>query len=85
MNKKFSRRRFMQASALASTGAAFGLQGLPAFAEPIRRQAEQEYIYLSIVTQEKDYVSQPLPFFGYPFLVATLLGWAWERFRSVAQ
>ncbi len=27
-------------------------------------------------------LSQPLPFFGYPFLVVTLLGWAWERFRS---
>jgi hypothetical protein len=30
--------------------------------------------------------SAPLPFFGYPFLVATLLGWAWmltrERGRS---
>lgn len=24
-------------------------------------------------------LSQPLPFFAYPFLVATLLGWAWER------
>jgi hypothetical protein len=29
-------------------------------------------------------LSQPLPFFAYPFLVATLLGWAWERFRSAA-
>ena len=27
-------------------------------------------------------LSQPLPFFAYPFLVATLLGWAWERYRS---
>jgi hypothetical protein len=27
-------------------------------------------------------LSQPLPFFAYPFLVATLLGWAWERHRS---
>ena len=26
-------------------------------------------------------LSQPLPFFAYPFLVATLLGWAWERYR----
>lgn len=26
-------------------------------------------------------LSQPLPFFAYPFLVATLVGWAWERFR----
>ena len=24
-------------------------------------------------------LSQPLPYFAYPFLVATLLGWAWER------
>jgi ribose transport system substrate-binding protein len=51
MNKKFSRRKFMQASALASTGAALGLPGLPAFAQPVRRQEEQEYVYLSIVTQ----------------------------------
>jgi ribose transport system substrate-binding protein len=51
MNKKFSRRRFMQASALASTGAALGLPGLPAFAQPPGRQEEQEYVYLSIVTQ----------------------------------
>jgi hypothetical protein len=29
-------------------------------------------------------LSQPLPFFAYPFLVATLLGWAWERYRSAA-
>lgn len=29
-------------------------------------------------------LSQPLPFFAYPFLVATLFGWAWERYRSAA-
>lgn len=29
-------------------------------------------------------LSQPLPFFAYPFLVATLVGWAWERYRSAA-
>lgn len=29
-------------------------------------------------------LSQPLPFFAYPFLVVTLFGWAWERYRSVA-
>jgi len=27
-------------------------------------------------------LSQPLPFFAYPFLVATLLGWAWKCYRS---
>lgn len=27
-------------------------------------------------------LSQPLPFFAYPFLVATMLGWAWERYRG---
>ena len=27
-------------------------------------------------------LSQPLPFFAYPFLVATLLSWAWVHFRS---
>jgi hypothetical protein len=26
--------------------------------------------------------SSPLPFFGYPFLVATLLGWAWLLMRE---
>jgi hypothetical protein len=26
--------------------------------------------------------SAPLPFFGYPFLVATLLGWAWVLMRE---
>ncbi len=31
-----------------------------------------------------DALSQPLPFFAYPFLVATLLGWARERWRSAA-
>jgi hypothetical protein len=30
-------------------------------------------------------LSQPLPFFAYPFLVATLLGWAWERCRSASR
>ena len=29
-------------------------------------------------------LSEPLPSFAYPFLVATLLGWAWERYRSAA-
>jgi hypothetical protein len=29
-------------------------------------------------------LSRPLPFFAYPLLVATLLGWAWERARSRA-
>ncbi len=27
-------------------------------------------------------LSQPLPFFAYPFLVATLLGWAWVHYRN---
>ena len=27
-------------------------------------------------------LSRPLPFFAYPFLVATLLGWAWEAYRA---
>ena len=26
-------------------------------------------------------LSRPLPFFAYPFLVATLLGWAWVHYR----
>jgi len=29
-------------------------------------------------------LSEPLPFYGYPFLVATLVGWAWERYRCAA-
>jgi len=29
-------------------------------------------------------LSRPLPFYAYPFLVATLLGWAWERYRDAA-
>lgn len=29
-------------------------------------------------------LSQPLPFFAYPFLVATLFGWAWVHFRAAA-
>ena len=29
-------------------------------------------------------LSHPLPFFAYPFLVATLLGWAWTHFRDNA-
>lgn len=28
-------------------------------------------------------LSQPLPFFAYPFLVATLLGWAWVHHRRL--
>ena len=27
-------------------------------------------------------LSQPLPFFAYPFLVATLFGWAWVHYRD---
>jgi len=27
-------------------------------------------------------LSRPLPFFAYPFLVATLLGWAWVHYRD---
>jgi hypothetical protein len=29
-------------------------------------------------------ISAPLPFFAYPFLVATLLGWAWTLLREAA-
>lgn len=29
-------------------------------------------------------LSRPLPFFAYPFLVATLLGWAWVHYRNPA-
>jgi hypothetical protein len=29
-------------------------------------------------------LSEPLPFLAYPFLVATLVGWACERYRSAA-
>lgn len=28
-------------------------------------------------------LSEPLPSIAYPFFVATLAGWAWERYRSV--
>lgn len=27
-------------------------------------------------------LARPLPFYAYPFLVATLLGWAWEHVRK---
>jgi len=27
-------------------------------------------------------LSKPLPFYAYPFLVLTLLGWAWVHYRS---
>jgi hypothetical protein len=27
-------------------------------------------------------LSRPLPFFAYPFLAATLLGWAWTTYRT---
>jgi len=29
-------------------------------------------------------LSRPLPFFAYPFLAATLCGWAWAHYRSAA-
>ena len=29
-------------------------------------------------------LSQPLPFFAYPFLAATLCGWAWAHYRSAS-
>jgi len=29
-------------------------------------------------------LSRPLPFFAYPFLVATLFGWAWVHYRNPA-
>ena len=29
-------------------------------------------------------LSQPLPFFAYPFLAATLIGWAWVHYRHAA-
>ena len=28
-------------------------------------------------------LSEPLPFYGYPFLVVTLLGWAWAHYRAM--
>jgi len=29
-------------------------------------------------------LSRPLPFFAYPFLAATLVGWAWVQYRDAA-
>jgi hypothetical protein len=29
-------------------------------------------------------LSEPLPFFAYPFLAATLFGWAWVHYRDAA-
>jgi hypothetical protein len=29
-------------------------------------------------------LSQPLPFYAYPFLVVTLFGWAWTHYRDAA-
>ncbi len=29
-------------------------------------------------------LSQPLPFFAYPFLAVTLFGWAWVDYRDAA-
>jgi hypothetical protein len=29
-------------------------------------------------------LSRPLPFFAYPFLAATLVGWAWVHYRGAA-
>jgi len=29
-------------------------------------------------------LSQPLPFFAYPFLAATLFGWAWVHYRNAS-
>jgi hypothetical protein len=29
-------------------------------------------------------LSQPLPFFAYPFLAITLFGWAWVEYRTAA-
>jgi len=29
-------------------------------------------------------LSQPLPFFAYPFLAITLFGWAWVDYRDAA-
>jgi hypothetical protein len=29
-------------------------------------------------------ISKPLPYFAYPFLASTLLGWAWEHYRGNA-
>ena len=29
-------------------------------------------------------LSEPLPFFAYPFLAATLVGWAWTHYRHAA-
>jgi hypothetical protein len=30
-------------------------------------------------------LSQPLPFYAYLFLAATLLGWAWVHWRTTSQ
>jgi hypothetical protein len=31
-----------------------------------------------------DALSRPLPFFAYPLLVATMIGWAWAHYRAAA-
>ena len=33
--------------------------------------------------QSMDALSRPLPFFAYPFLAATMFGWAWVHYRPV--
>ena len=33
--------------------------------------------------QPLDALSRPLPFFAYPFLAATMFGWAWAHYRPV--
>jgi hypothetical protein len=33
--------------------------------------------------QPLDALSRPLPFFAYPFLAATMFGWAWAHYRSL--
>jgi hypothetical protein len=34
--------------------------------------------------QPLDALSRPLPFFAYPLLAATMLGWAWAHYRAAA-
>jgi hypothetical protein len=69
--------------------ASLWLVSLPRVADPWVRIAGATAGLLFLVVavniftgRELTPLSQPLPYFAYPVLVVTLLGWAWERFRS---
>lgn len=79
------------ASGVALWAASFVLVSVPGVMPLwVRAVAIAAAVLFSVVSvqlflgQPLDALSRPLPFFAYPLLAATMVGWAWAHYRAAA-